>query len=82
MTILRSPPCGAAAGLGACGASRGTSATFVSRGASFAAACGAAFARFMVLPATQQVIGDFGKDKYNQALFFPDAGKPEPVPGG
>ena len=42
---------------------------------------GDAFARFMVLPDTQKVIGDFGKDKYGQALFFPDAGKPEPVPG-
>ena len=46
------------------------------------AAGGGAFARFLVLPDTQRVIGDFGKDKYNQALFFPDAGKPEPVPGG
>jgi tungstate transport system substrate-binding protein len=40
---------------------------------------GQAFARFLVLPDTQRVIGDFGKDKYGQALFFADAGKPEPV---
>lgn len=36
-----------------------------------------AFADFMVAPATQAVIGDFGKDKYGQALFVPDAGKSE-----
>jgi len=36
---------------------------------------GKAFADFMVAPDTQKVIGDFGKDKYGQALFFPDAGK-------
>ncbi len=36
-----------------------------------------AFADFMVAPQTQQVIGDFGKDKYGQALFVPDAGKQE-----
>jgi tungstate transport system substrate-binding protein len=36
---------------------------------------GNAFARFMVAPDAQKVIGDFGKDKYGQALFFPDAGK-------
>jgi tungstate transport system substrate-binding protein len=38
---------------------------------------GKAFADFMVAPATQQVIGDFGKDKYGQPLFVPDAGKSE-----
>jgi tungstate transport system substrate-binding protein len=38
---------------------------------------GQAFADFMVAPATQQVIGDFGKDKYGQQLFVPDAGKSE-----
>ena len=38
---------------------------------------GQAFASFMVAPATQQVIGDFGKDKYGQQLFVPDAGKSE-----
>ena len=36
---------------------------------------GQAFAKFMVAADTQKVIGDFGKDKYGQALFFPDAGK-------
>ena len=34
-----------------------------------------AFADFMVAPDTQQVIGQFGLDKYGQALFFPDATK-------
>src|SRR5579871_5886708 len=36
---------------------------------------GQAFADFMVAPATQQVIGAFGMDKYGQPLFVPDAGK-------
>ena len=36
---------------------------------------GMAFAQFMVAGDTQKVIGDFGRDKYGQALFFPDAGK-------
>ena len=38
---------------------------------------GTAFADFMVAPETQKVIGEFGKDKYGQALFVPDAGKSE-----
>jgi tungstate transport system substrate-binding protein len=38
---------------------------------------GKAFADFMVAPETQKVIGDFGKDKYSQQLFVPDAGKSE-----
>ena len=38
---------------------------------------GKAFADFMVAPTTQQVIGEFGKDKYGQQLFAPDAGKSE-----
>jgi tungstate transport system substrate-binding protein len=38
---------------------------------------GQAFAKFLVAADTQNVIGDFGKDKYGQALFFPDAGKRE-----
>jgi tungstate transport system substrate-binding protein len=38
---------------------------------------GKAFADFMVAPATQQVIGDYGKDKYGQQLFVPDGGKLE-----
>jgi tungstate transport system substrate-binding protein len=29
----------------------------------------------MVTPETQMLIGDFGKDKFGQPLFFPDAGK-------
>jgi tungstate transport system substrate-binding protein len=36
-----------------------------------------AFAAFMVAPATQELIGTFGVDKYGQALFTPDAGKSE-----
>ncbi|MEW6181771.1 MAG: substrate-binding domain-containing protein [Bacillota bacterium] len=34
-----------------------------------------AFVDFMTSPDTQQVIGDFGKDKFGQSLFTPDAGK-------
>jgi len=34
-----------------------------------------AFARFMTDPATQEVIGNFGVDKFGQPLFFPDADK-------
>ena len=34
-----------------------------------------AFAKFMTDPATQEVIGQFGKDKFGQPLFFPDADK-------
>ncbi|MBU0629802.1 MAG: tungsten ABC transporter substrate-binding protein, partial [Candidatus Margulisbacteria bacterium] len=34
---------------------------------------GKAFADFMVAPATQKVIANFGKEKYGQPLFFPDA---------
>jgi tungstate transport system substrate-binding protein len=36
-----------------------------------------AFSDFMVSKDTQDVIGKFGLDKYGQALFFADAGKPE-----
>ena len=36
---------------------------------------GEAFVKFMIDPETQKVIGDFGKDRYGQSLFFPDAGK-------
>jgi tungstate transport system substrate-binding protein len=36
-----------------------------------------AFVEFMVAADTQKVIGEFGKDKYGEALFFPDAGKSE-----
>lgn len=38
---------------------------------------GKAFADFMVAPATQALIGDFGKAKFGQTLFIPDAGKPD-----
>lgn len=34
-----------------------------------------AFANFMIDPATQAVIGEFGVDKFGQPLFFPDADK-------
>jgi tungstate transport system substrate-binding protein len=34
-----------------------------------------AFLKFMIDPATQDVISKFGMDKYGQALFFPDATK-------
>jgi tungstate transport system substrate-binding protein len=34
-----------------------------------------AFVEFMIAPETQKVIGEFGKDKYGAALFFPDAVK-------
>ncbi len=38
---------------------------------------GKAFADFMVSADTQKVIGEFGKDRYGEALFVPDAGKSE-----
>jgi tungstate transport system substrate-binding protein len=36
---------------------------------------GKAFADFLVAPATQATIGSFGKPKFGQSLFIPDAGK-------
>jgi tungstate transport system substrate-binding protein len=36
-----------------------------------------AFMKFMTDPATQDVIGKFGVDKFGQQLFVPDAGKSE-----
>lgn len=36
-----------------------------------------AFVDFMVSPDTQKFIAEFGKDKYGQSLFVPDAGKSE-----
>jgi tungstate transport system substrate-binding protein len=39
-----------------------------------------AFAAFMVRADIQKVIEAFGKDKAGEPLFFPDAGKPEPLP--
>src|SRR5439155_1132380 len=38
---------------------------------------GKAFADFLVAPATQALIGDFGKSRFGQSLFVPDAGKPD-----
>jgi tungstate transport system substrate-binding protein len=34
-----------------------------------------AFARWLVTPKAQQLIGEFGRKQYGQALFFPDAVK-------
>jgi tungstate transport system substrate-binding protein len=34
-----------------------------------------AFVEFMIDLKTQEMIGQFGKDKYGEPLFFPDAGK-------
>lgn len=36
-----------------------------------------AFVDFMVSEEAQKIIGEFGKDKFGQPLFFPDAGKGE-----
>jgi len=36
---------------------------------------GKAFVEFMIAPETQEMIGGFGRDKFGQSLFFPDAGK-------
>ncbi len=36
---------------------------------------GKAFVEFMVSPEAQKIIEDFGKDKYGEPLFFPDADK-------
>lgn len=36
-----------------------------------------AFVEFLVSPEGQKLIGEFGKDKYGEPLFFPDAGKKE-----
>ena len=37
---------------------------------------GKAFVEFMIAPETQKIIGEFGKEKFGEPLFFPDAGKP------
>jgi len=34
-----------------------------------------AFVEFMISDEAQKIIGEFGKDKYGEPLFFPDAGK-------
>jgi len=41
-----------------------------------------AFADFLLAPATQEVIGSFGRDRYGQQLFVPDAGKQDADVGG
>ena len=46
------------------------------------AAAGKAFADFLVSPEAQAVIRTFGVEKYGEALFFPDARRPEPGGGG
>lgn len=38
---------------------------------------GMAFADFIVSPAAQEVIKNFGVEKFGEPLFFPDAGKRE-----
>jgi tungstate transport system substrate-binding protein len=38
---------------------------------------GRAFADFLVSPEAQRIIGEFGREKYGQPLFVPDAGKSE-----
>ncbi len=43
---------------------------------------GKAFADFLVSSEAQAVIETFGVEKYGEPLFFPDAGKPEPIGGG
>jgi tungstate transport system substrate-binding protein len=40
---------------------------------------GRAFVAFLVAPATQRLIGDFGRARFGQPLFYPDAGKAEPT---
>jgi tungstate transport system substrate-binding protein len=40
----------------------------------------AAFAGWIVGARAQQMIGEFGREKFGQQLFVPDAGKPEPAP--
>lgn len=41
-----------------------------------------AFADWIVSPAAQQLIGEFGRDRFGQPLFIPDAGKPDDALGG
>jgi len=38
---------------------------------------GAALADFFVAPATQALIAQFGRSRFGQSLFVPDAGKPD-----
>ena len=37
----------------------------------------AALADFFVAPGTQALIAEFGKARFGQSLFVPDAGKPD-----
>lgn len=37
-----------------------------------------AFADYLTSPEAQRVIGEYGKDRFGQSLFSPNAGKPEP----
>ncbi|MGB9660432.1 MAG: substrate-binding domain-containing protein [Moorellaceae bacterium] len=46
-------------------------------GRSINSAGGKAWVEFLLSPETQKIIADFGKDKYGEPLFFPDAGKDE-----
>jgi len=46
------------------------------------AAGGKAFADFLLAPETQAVIASFGREKYGQSLFIPDAGRPDEEVGG
>jgi tungstate transport system substrate-binding protein len=39
---------------------------------------GTAFADFLVAPETQRLIGAFGRARFGQSLFVPDAGRPDP----
>ena len=41
------------------------------------AAGGRAFAHWLVSPEAQALIGELGRDRYGQPLFFPDAGRDE-----
>lgn len=40
-----------------------------------------AFLRFLIAPSTQEIIGQFGVDRFGQPLFFPDANKTDEEPG-
>ncbi|MGI9147255.1 MAG: substrate-binding domain-containing protein [Chloroflexota bacterium] len=46
------------------------------------AAGATSFADFLVAPATQELIGNFGRERYGQQLFVPDAGKQDADVGG
>ncbi|CCO06986.1 substrate-binding domain-containing protein [Desulforamulus hydrothermalis] len=40
-----------------------------------------AFVEYMINPDTQKIIGEFGREKYGESLFSPDAGKEASEPG-